>query len=139
MKANGSRREEEKISRKKSGASPGRREKQSVGRRGRWAGVGVVGRCGGRGAALGGRRVREPAPERSAAPATLPAAPSLTLVAASVPALSTTPARAARHSRVHLSRSTLHVQSAQLSASHPHDSAPAAFFRDGTHLHNVQG
>lgn len=63
MKANGSRREErreEKISRKKSGASPGRREKQSVGRRGRWAGVGVVGRCGGR--ALGGRRVREPAP-----------------------------------------------------------------------------
>lgn len=65
MKANGSRREErreEKISRKKSGASPGRREKQSVGLGG-W-GVGVVGRCGGR--ALGGRRVREPAPGTAA-------------------------------------------------------------------------
>ncbi|KAG7307158.1 hypothetical protein JYU34_007306 [Plutella xylostella] len=146
MKANGSRREEreEKISRKKSGASPGRcREKNSVAGRGgrRWwqrrRGRGAGGRCGGgrgrcacaacpRHAAATARhtpRARRPDPPRPEC--------RRSAAAAGLAALST-------HARDRLP--TLHVQSVKVSASHSQrESAPAPDLQAGSHLFTAQG
>lgn len=112
--------------------------------------MGVVGRCGGR--ALGGRRVREPAPgggraarrrrphsQRHRRSSLVARVAVRSILRAAAAPLAPTPARAARPN-TRVSAPTLHVQSAKLSASDRlRDSAPAAFFRDGSYLHIVQG
>lgn len=153
MKANGSRREEreEKISRKKSGASPGRcREKNSVSVCA--GGGGGGGRRSMRGAGAGRRRVREPAPGAARTGRHSPRArphdnppraecpdparsPSLTAAAAA--AAGPGPRRATTLPRA---TPTLHVQSVKVSASdRQRESAPAPDLQAGSDLLTAQG
>lgn len=135
------------------------REKQSVGRWGVGAGVGGGGRCGGR--ALGGRAcaqtaggaagaARSPAahsqrPRRSS-PASR-SAPPVRAPLASTPrraltalAAGSVRAAAAAAARFHVVPTTLHVQSAKVSASDcDRESDPAADLRAGPELHAAQG
>lgn len=128
MKANGSRREEreEKISRKNQVRPPVGAERKTVGRRGagRWAGGRRRGwgggRCGAGRARAGGAAwcPRSRSLGRAAPLAPTPAAPRVR----------------------HVSASTLHVQSAQVSApDRNRASAPAADLRAGTEPHAAQG
>lgn len=149
MKANGSRREEKggKNITEKIRCVP-RSERKTVGRASREVGGGGGGRSM-RGAGAGRatrartcprrrRAGRRPHSQRHRRSSLVSASPSAPLRAAAAP-LAPTPARAARPN-TRVSASTLHVQSAKVSASDRHrESAPAAFTRDRPDLHVVQG